>query len=77
MDPFIYFRGSGEGIAFTFSQYPGDSAGGYLTLADTTEAIKSFKITPPSQTRYYRAEFASGKAIQGEVSEVYRFAIPI
>jgi hypothetical protein len=77
VDPFVYFRGSGDGIAFTFSQYPGDDAGGYLTAAGTTDPIKRFKITRPGPLRRFRAALASGRELSGEVRRVYDFGIRI
>jgi len=77
VDPFVYFRGSGDGIAFTFSQYPGEDAGGYLTTGGTTDPIKRFKITPPGPVRRFRATLASGRELTGEVRRVYDFGIRI
>ena len=75
--PFAQMRGSGEGLALTFQMSAAAPSRGHLTIDGKPDAITSFQISPPARVRRYRAGFASGRTMEGEVTAPHTFYLRI
>jgi hypothetical protein len=75
-DAFAQMRGSGEGLALTF-QMSRTGGRGHLTIDGKPDPIRSFQISEPARMRRYRASFASGRTVEGEVTAPHTFYLKI